>query len=494
VAVKNIKAAFFLDLDSPASSDQRLNSTDTPETFLDLVNPAESSLQARRYLQLCLASGDNHLMLSGLKLLEGIQTPGIEGIRLRSLASLHRYEEIRAAPPLYPNSNDPLELENVLDYEMAMCDARSHFGDKAQALAHIHGAQLLASSLGMMHRTQWLRIELGRLLTLTGKPASSQIREAMKLIPMTKRRTDWSTETLAEAYISEGEFRHALQLLDDRCCPLWHFVAALMGLEETRDSLRHLGGHYAELASAVWKIRSGEEYTLRATYSYYPQKGYAQVLRARSMISNPALKYQSVSALTTMSVPDMTQDQRVYLAVMKLGACADNGDVLVAMAAIQELHDALDSLSTLEHVLPLLHAMNPNRAALAALVPGAHPDLALRLCDLPILVGEHVNFRSRAIKLPGKSLGGVSMVHSAFLGEPVTLHHEASKRMRQALTKHDVTLELVNIGYILRCLQRLRDAALPEQRGPWQAAMENALALVDSRALQNDLRKTLMPL
>lgn len=484
----------FLEIDSPAAWDRRISATDDPLGLLALVDPTLSPIHARRYLQLHLATGDDRTLLAALRLVDSLEFRGNEGMRMRALACLSRYDEIKAMPLLVPASLEPLAIENIMESEMILSDVASHAGDKMRALAHIHGAQLMASALGMTYRMQWLRIEEGRLLTLAGKPASHHIIDAMQLAPMSGRRQRWVAQTLAESYLAEGEFRRAFDLLDEDRGPLWHFAAALLGRVEALETLPQQTGHYAELATAVWAIRQGQPFTLTACYDFYPQRGYAEVLRARSMVANPGLKYQAASALSGMNVADLTQDQRVYLAAMKLSACAENGDVLISQAAILELSTALNALTTLEYILPFVQAISPNRTALASMVPGAHPELALRISELPMLVGEHVTFRNQTIKLPGKASGGISMVRAAFYGESVALHHEAAKRMRQALIKQDVKTELVNVGYLLRCLKRLRDAALPEQRGPWQAAILNTLELIDSRALRSDLSKDLTSL
>lgn len=484
-----LHALHVADLTSPAAWDRRLNTSNEPARLMSEIDPTESGLHARRYLQAAVATCNLEIVAAALRVFDTQAPAGAEGVRLSALATLRRYEEVRATPLLLPTSTDPAILENVADADLARCIAYSEMGNHAQALAHLQSGRVLASALGMAYRAQWMQIETGRTLTIMGAPAPAQIEEAMNTLPMSARRHRWGRRTLAEAYMAQGEYGRAAEVLLPERCDFWHFASAMIGDTSSRATLAAAKGGYADLARAVWTLYDRTPMTKLPSFEHYPERGYAQILRARHLVANPALRAQSVGTLASMRLEDLMPDQRAMMAIIKLGACAENADVAVSHVAIAELNEALNSLKTLEYVIPLGQVGSPERFALAALVPGAHPELVLRLSDLPILVGEHVQYRSLSIKLPGKAAGGVTMVRAAYHGEMVHLHTETVRRTRNALAAHDIAHGLVNIGYLLRCLKRFHDAALPEQRGAWVASIDSVLSMIDSRALRTDLAK-----
>ncbi|WP_407543814.1 hypothetical protein Q0M94_28440 (plasmid) [Deinococcus radiomollis] len=477
------------DLINPATWDRMIATSNDPAALFAQIDPARSPMHARRYLLAAIAVGNAGVLVGALRQFDELCPSGSEGTRLMALVTLERYEEVKSAPVLYPRDMTVAELENAADSEMARTTAHAEAGDYPLALAHLHGAQLLLTTLGMRYRCQWIQIERGRTMTIMGRPQSGQIQEALNMLPMSNRRHHWGTETLAESYIAEGDFRRAAEVTCQEHVGLWHFAQALLLNADSRATLAGQTGHYADLARGVWAALEGKTHKSEAPCQYYPQRGYSQIARARKMAQDSALRSQCVSVLNSLDQTKLTPDQKAYVAIIKLGACAEHGDVLESQQAIVSLNAALNSLTTLEYLLPFTQAVTPERTALACVVPGAHPEMVLRLSELPLLVGEHVRYQGKLTKLPGKASGGVSMVRAAFHGEDLHMHPESKNRMKKALEQEGIQAGLVNIGYLLRCLNKFHKAALPEQRGVWQAALSNLVNLVDSRGLRNDLLK-----
>lgn len=474
---------------SPAEWDTMIHTQNATE-LLATIDPTLSELHGRRFIQAAAATLDDTLLLDALDRVGELWPGKMPGTRHWALMALKRYDEVLASSPVRPTSTDHLVLEDACDAEAARATSAAERRDYPMALAHVYAGQLLAGSLGMSYRTQWMRLEMGRILAIMGRPDSQLLREAMSMLPMSERRNAWSTRTLAEAMVGEGDLHGALILLRDRPeDDFAQFVAALLNVPVDESKLQAAGGNYGDLARAVREARAGRYGYTIAPKRHQPQAGYATLLRVLAMLRSGQMPAQTVRALLQSRDELAAPDQRILRQVLLLGGLSSTHEAAAIMDEIQDLNASLDKMHDPQHVLAWLRSIAPEQFALAALCPGVHVEVVRGLRDVALLLGEHITFSSVTFKVPGKAAGGLAMVQAAYRGEPVVIHRQQRKRFSEAMQLEfgGEPPHIVNLGSLLRQLAAFRAVAPRQQTHQWDAAVRNAVEMIDSRSLKREI-------
>jgi hypothetical protein len=475
---------------TPSEWDAALNTTDDPLGLtkgLDLQQPEE----ARRYLQAATATRDSQLIERALQDVALLPQTRLRGARLMALGQLGQLEHLASAGDTPVPDVSPSTMADA-------CDVATARGIALRALRHYPEAQtqleiglFLARLLGLRYREQHLLLELAQLLTVTGQPRPELIEEAMALpLQPSMRRTRYGLGALAEACMGVGDYGRARRLMARETgsqSEIWAFASALLG-DPLAQASETEPGMFAELAQAVWSLRSGHEFSLPTMTPDSPEAEYGALLRAVAMLRLRPLAgpgYRLACSLT-----HLTPDQRVWQLALQAHALALGGGVADLGQVLQAFRTALDGLRTREYILPLLRALMPEAYMLLGLLPYAHPEITDTLAELPILTGECVSYRYQQRKLPGRAAGSAVWVREAATGIPARFSRESRKRVREALAGYGISAVL-NLGLCLRVVRQTLGTAGQAERQLWLQALETALDWIDSDVLRRDLRRDL---
>jgi len=479
------------DLAFPDRWDRRLNTCDSPAALADELRPHRTDLHARRYLQATLATGETVRVLEALKDLEQRDARGVEGARNCALIRLGRYSEVLTAPRAPGQTSTALDLENVLEDEIAQANACAQLGLHGPAIMHLHAVKMLARALNMHYRLQWSCIEAGRIETLRGEPNSASLAEALTMLPMSSRRETWGLRNLSETQMAEGDYALAWTTLMDMPSaslgdlPL--FLAALLRIPKFREESQTALGTYAPLARAVWALREGRAIDLLDLKLPEDEfaRGYAEILRGIAMCRLPASRAQGTMLLQRLMDTSLGPDQKLMVS-LSLAAVMAEQDLGEAAQVFQTFQRAAKSLPVIYAVFEFLRDVAPDWLSLAALAPFPHRDLTPLLGDLPLLTGGSLQIGNAVYKLPGQAGGSVQLVMAGFRRQPQRLQDGAQQRYTRALEALGVK-SVVNLGSLLRQLI-LIGARMPyEHRSGWEGAFITALTLLDSKTVRSQI-------